>query len=73
MPVIPATVDATLCPLCGEANRCALEIERETGVKQGQCWCTQVDFTMELLAEVPLAAKNLSCICAACARKARGD
>jgi hypothetical protein len=45
-----------------------MEIERETGVKQGPCWCTQADFRDELLAQVPAQAQSLSCICAACAR-----
>ncbi|MGV3572597.1 MAG: cysteine-rich CWC family protein [Ramlibacter sp.] len=62
--------DPTACPLCGTRNRCAVEIERETGVKQDACWCTQVDFSAELLARVPAAARDRACICAACARAA---
>jgi hypothetical protein len=61
--------DATACPLCGQANRCALEVERETGVPQESCWCTRLDFTDELLAQVPAEAKDLACICAACAAR----
>jgi hypothetical protein len=64
-----AAIDATLCPLCGAANRCALEVERETGREQPPCWCTKVDFTAELLGQLPAEALNLSCICAACAEK----
>lgn len=63
-----ATVVSTRCPLCGGDNRCALEIERESGVKQGPCWCTQVDFSADLLAHVPPEAQRKACICAACAR-----
>jgi hypothetical protein len=63
-PVFPAT----LCPLCGQPNRCAMELERETGVKQEACWCTQVDFGAELLARVPAEAQRRACICPACAR-----
>jgi hypothetical protein len=44
-----------------------MEIERERGVPQGPCWCTQVDFGGELLARVPAAARERACICAACA------
>ena len=69
MPTVTAIPNATRCPLCGKANLCALEIERETGVEQPPCWCTQMDFTAELLAEVPAEAENLACICAACARR----
>jgi hypothetical protein len=54
--------------MCGQANRCAMEIERETGVKQGPCWCTNVDFGADLLARVPPEAQRQACICAACAR-----
>jgi len=46
-----------------------MEIERETGVKQGPCWCVSVDFTPALLAQVPTEAKNQACICAACAAR----
>ncbi|MES3001948.1 MAG: cysteine-rich CWC family protein [Pseudomonadota bacterium] len=62
-----AFVDPSRCPLCGEPNRCAMEIERETGAKQQTCWCTQVDFTADLLARVPAPARNQACICAVCA------
>ena len=65
-----SAVDATLCPLCGEANRFALEMQRETGREQPPCWCTKIDFTAELLGQLPAHAQNLSCICAACAEKA---
>lgn len=47
-----------------------MERERETGVPQGSCWCTQVDFSAELLARVPAEARNQACICPDCARRA---
>jgi hypothetical protein len=47
-----------------------MELERETGVKQGPCWCTQVDFSAELLARVPAESRSLACICPDCARRA---
>jgi hypothetical protein len=59
-------MDPILCPLCGQPNRCAMEVERETGVKQPPCWCTQVDFSQELLARIPAPARGTACICAAC-------
>jgi hypothetical protein len=62
--------DPRLCPLCGQQNRCAEEIARETGQPQGPCWCAQVDFGAELLARVPPAAQRQACICETCARKA---
>jgi hypothetical protein len=39
-----------------------------SGQPQPPCWCTQVDFSAELLARVPPAAQGLVCICEACAR-----
>jgi hypothetical protein len=65
----PAPLDPSRCPLCGEANRCAMEVERETGLEQGPCWCmaTDFDFSPELLARVPTEKRRLACICARCA------
>jgi len=67
MPVIP-TVDPTLCPLCGQTNQCAGQVERTTGVKQPPCWCNQATFGAELLARVPESARRKACICASCAQ-----
>ncbi len=67
MPSHPPPVDPTRCPLCGQANACAMEVERATGQKQAPCWCTQVDFSAELLARVPEDARRKACICARCA------
>lgn len=69
MPAPPA-LDTTRCPLCGEANRCAVEIERETGVAQGPCWCLVATFTDALRERVPPEARGLACICARCAAAA---
>jgi hypothetical protein len=40
--------DPNHCPLCGQPNECAMEIERATGVKQPPCWCSQVKFEAAL-------------------------
>ncbi|MDH4376197.1 MAG: cysteine-rich CWC family protein [Ramlibacter sp.] len=64
---LPATVDPTRCPLCGGPNTCAMETARATGQPQPPCWCTQVDFSAELLARVPPEAQRRACICARCA------
>ena len=63
----PMALDATRCPLCGEANRCAMEIERETGQAQPSCWCMAADFDTALLARLPAERRGLACICARCA------
>jgi hypothetical protein len=59
--------DPRLCPLCGAANRCAMELERSSGLKQPPCWCTQVEFKREVLERIPAPARGLACICGACA------
>jgi hypothetical protein len=65
-------MNPALCPLCGQPNRCAMEIQRETGLAQPPCWCTQVDFSAALLASLPAEAQGVACICAACQAKAAG-
>ena len=66
-PRLDAAAPPNLCPLCGEANQCAMAIEQATGIKQPACWCTGVTFGPDLLARVPEAARNLACICRRCA------
>ncbi|MEO6291414.1 MAG: cysteine-rich CWC family protein [Burkholderiaceae bacterium] len=65
-----AVVDPSQCPLCGEQNRCAMEVERTTGQKQPPCWCTTARFDAALLAQIPAEKRNLACVCAACAASA---
>jgi hypothetical protein len=70
----PATLPSpVLCPICGEPNECAMEIEKATGEQQPPCWCTRVDFSADLLARVPAEMRNLSCICNRCAMQAAQD
>ena len=67
-PVDADALTPALCPLCGQPNRCAMELERETGVKQEACWCTRATFGPELLARVPPEAQRRAFICPACAQ-----
>lgn len=62
-------LDKSKCPLCGESNQCAMEIEQETGVPQGVCWCVGIAFSADLLTKIPAEAKNKACICKACAEQ----
>ena len=64
-------VNPTVCPLCGQANQCAMELEKATGQPQGPCWCTQVDFSADLLSHIPTPARGVACVCAACAGTGR--
>ncbi|HQY75456.1 MAG TPA: cysteine-rich CWC family protein [Rhodoferax sp.] len=67
-PSAPIFIDPCLCPLCGQSNQCANEIERATGIPQPPCWCTQATFDSALLERVPSEAKGKACVCPACAR-----
>lgn len=62
---------ADRCPLCGQPNACAMEIQKATGKVPDTCWCVNMGFTPELLAQVPTEAQGKACICAACARAAQ--
>ena len=66
----PITVDATLCPLCGQGNQCAMEVEKATGQPQPPCWCTTTRFEAELLARIPAEQRGQACVCARCAQLA---
>ncbi|CAN5813663.1 hypothetical protein BH11PSE13_BH11PSE13_38200 [soil metagenome] len=65
--VIDGCVDATRCPICGESNLCAIELARETGMQQAECWCMRADFSAAPLSTLPEAARGTACICARCA------
>jgi len=69
-PLAPLAPAPGACPLCGQANLCAMEAQRVTGVKQPPCWCTRATFTAELLARIPTTARGVACVCAACAAAA---
>lgn len=53
------------CPLCGGPNSCAAAA---TGSLATPCWCTDAAIDPSVLATVPEADRNRSCICAACAK-----
>src|SRR5262245_61073381 len=57
------SIDASRCPLCGQPNDCQL---CTAAAYKGPCWCASAHITDELLARVPLAARNRACICRAC-------
>jgi hypothetical protein len=46
-----------------------MEVAKSTGQPVGKCWCVDVPFSPELLAQVPVEAQNKACICQACALK----
>ena len=62
------SVDPSICPLCGQSNLCAMEVEQATGVKQPPCWCSAVRFDATQLSRIPELARGKACLCAACAQ-----
>ena len=62
-----SALDPCLCPLCGQPNACAMATPGQAA--SGHCWCTLVEFGADLLKQVPEAARNKACICAACVAK----
>ncbi len=70
-PVRSGTLDPSYCPLCGQANRCVMEVEKQTGLAQPPCWCTTATFSPELLARIDPARRDLACVCAKCAALGR--
>jgi hypothetical protein len=60
-------VDPSRCPLCGEPNRCAMEVARKTGSPVEACWCMSAEFLPGVLDMVPAPARGVACVCAFCA------
>ncbi|MES2187853.1 MAG: cysteine-rich CWC family protein [Pseudomonadota bacterium] len=63
-------VDTSRCPLCGEANGCAQEVARATGMPAQPCWCMQTGVAASALARIPADARGRACVCAQCASDA---
>jgi len=64
--IVPLAIDPCRCPLCGQPNACAMASTQDGAAMSGPCWCTMVSFSAELLSQVPEAARQRACICAAC-------
>ncbi|MBB6729972.1 cysteine-rich CWC family protein [Cohnella zeiphila] len=58
-------VDPALCPLCGQANGCALTAGRTID----HCWCVQTLIPKELLERIPPERRRRVCVCADCAAR----
>jgi hypothetical protein len=69
-PAMVDPVDPARCPLCGEANQCAMACAASTSVTEAAasaCWCFRVTIPQEVLDRIPAPARNVACICARCA------
>ncbi|HCL87544.1 MAG TPA: hypothetical protein DIC45_13865 [Comamonadaceae bacterium] len=58
-------IDTTLCPLCGQANACAMA----AGLPAADCWCMAAPVSRAALARVPEPQRGKRCICPHCARE----
>jgi len=58
------------CPLCGEANACAMAIEPDDGKVPAPCWCMAAVFNAPLFEPLPEVARGQACICARCVAQA---
>jgi hypothetical protein len=66
--MLPA-IDTTHCPLCGQANQCAVA----AGQPAQACWCMHTPVSREALARIAPAQRGRSCICPLCARETPPD
>ncbi|MDB5849553.1 MAG: hypothetical protein JWP29_3305 [Rhodoferax sp.] len=71
MSALDTSPDPTVCPLCGQGNACAAELERSTGQAQPPCWCMEERIGADVLAQVPADARGLACVCQRCAAMGR--
>lgn len=53
--------DPARCPLCQESNDCRL------GAGMSVCWCFDTPVSPAVLARVPLALRDVVCVCRHCA------
>ena len=63
------SLDPSVCPLCGVANQCAMEIAKATGKPLERCWCVDAVFTPELLESLYEESKGNTCVCFTCVFK----
>ena len=57
------SIDACVCPICGEPNQCAIELAKVSDTPIEECWCISVKISEETLSKVPHHLLNKACIC----------
>ena len=63
-----APLDLQICPLCGDANSCAMATSSTDDQTPLDCWCMTVKFDAMTLAKIPNSLQNKVCICKLCAQ-----
>ncbi|MDZ7861579.1 MAG: cysteine-rich CWC family protein [Acidovorax sp.] len=64
MLIPPPISTASQCPLCGQANQCAMA----AGQPPETCWCMAAAVPPEALEKIPATERGKVCICPQCAR-----
>ena len=57
-------IDTSQCPLCGQANQCAIVAGRPAE----SCWCMKEPVSREALDSIPESLRGKACICPLCAQ-----
>jgi hypothetical protein len=65
---VPGAAGADRCPLCGEANGCAI-----AAASRAPCWCVEASFDAALRERAARAEGPQRCICARCASTTVGQ
>ncbi len=60
-------LDTAICPLCGGPNLCATAADPNAT----ECWCEDVKFPAELLAQIPESVGEKVCVCQKCLQNYR--
>ncbi|WP_156949923.1 cysteine-rich CWC family protein [Simplicispira psychrophila] len=64
-PLSTSPIDTAHCPLCGQANQCAMAQQ----LSPTQCWCMGSTIATDALAGIPEVERGQRCICLACAAR----
>jgi len=64
MLIPPPISTASQCPLCGQANQCAMA----AGQPPETCWCMAAAVPPEALKKIPATERGKVCICPLCAQ-----
>lgn len=56
-----AEIDPHRCPICGNANDCAMARFEAT------CWCLEIVMAPGVLERIPPEAQGTACVCRSCA------
>lgn len=65
-----ALPDPSLCPLCGQSNRCT---QSDPALEGQPCWCFSTHIERNALERIPPELIDRACLCPRCAAGLKGD